>query len=171
MDSKIITIYKNTLLSCMNWFLLWQVLFLFTRDIMNSHTFINVMLGRLSVRREEFKLPLSPNIHIQILQTGLHTFPLRMSWENLTKDQSIFSLVSILLILITFSLANVWIPLGENWCWSLLRRKGLKMFPSRLSLPAQKYLGSFTELYDTCTSRYEITLLHRNYSWSLWLIV
>ena len=24
---------------------------------MNSHTFINIMLGRLSVRREEFKLP------------------------------------------------------------------------------------------------------------------
>ena len=27
--------------------------------------------------------PLSPNIHIQILQTNLHTFPLRISWENL----------------------------------------------------------------------------------------
>ena len=30
------------------------------------------------------------------------------------KDQSIFSLVSILLTLITFSLANVWISLGET---------------------------------------------------------
>ena len=28
-------------------------------------------------------LALSPNIHIQILQTNLHTFPLRISWENL----------------------------------------------------------------------------------------
>ena len=27
--------------------------------------------------------PLSPNINIQILQTGLYTFPLRISWENL----------------------------------------------------------------------------------------
>ena len=34
--------------------------------------------------------PLSPNIHIQILQTDLHTFPSWMSWENLLKDQSIF---------------------------------------------------------------------------------
>ena len=35
--------------------------------------------------------PLSPNIHIQILQTGFYTFPLRISWENLIKDQGIFS--------------------------------------------------------------------------------
>ena len=39
---------------------------------------------------------LSPNIHIQILQTGLYTFPLRISWENLIKDQGIFSLMIIL---------------------------------------------------------------------------
>ena len=45
--------------------------------------------------------PLSPNIHIQILQTDLYTFPLRISKENLIKDQSIFSYVIILLILIT----------------------------------------------------------------------
>ena len=50
--------------------------------------------------------PLKSNIHIQILQTGLHTFPLRMSKENLIKDQGIFSLVIILLILITWSLNN-----------------------------------------------------------------
>ena len=53
--------------------------------------------------------PLSPNIHIQILQTDLHTFPLRISWENLIKDQGIFSLVIILLISTTLSLDNVWI--------------------------------------------------------------
>ena len=29
--------------------------------------------------------PLSPNIHIQILQTDLHTFPLRISWEKFDK--------------------------------------------------------------------------------------
>ena len=33
--------------------------------------------------------PLSPNIHIQILQTDLYTFPYRMSKENLIKDQSV----------------------------------------------------------------------------------
>ena len=31
----------------------------------------------------------------------------------------------ILLILITLSLGNVWILLGENCCWSLLGLKGL----------------------------------------------
>ena len=45
--------------------------------------------------------PLSPNIHIQILQTDLYTFPYRMSKENLIKDQSIFPLVITLFILIT----------------------------------------------------------------------
>ena len=30
--------------------------------------------------------PLSPNIHMQILQTDLYTFPLRISYEHLIKD-------------------------------------------------------------------------------------
>ena len=64
--------------------------------------------------------PLSPNIHIQILQTDLHTFPLRISWENLIKHQGIFSFVIIFYILTTLSLDNVWTLLGENCCWSLL---------------------------------------------------
>ena len=45
------------------------------------------------------------------------------------KDQGIFSLVIILLSLITLSLENVWIMLGENWCWSLLGLKGLIQKP------------------------------------------
>ena len=45
--------------------------------------------------------PLSPSIHIQILQTDLHTFPLRISWENLIKHHGIFSLMIISLIRIT----------------------------------------------------------------------
>ena len=62
---------------------------------------------------------LSPKIHIQILQTDLHTFPHRISWENLFKDQSIFPWVIILFILINFSFYYVLILLRENWCWSL----------------------------------------------------
>ena len=69
--------------------------------------------------------PLSPNIHLQILHTDLYTFPLKISWENLKKDHGIFTLVIILLILITFSFDNVWIFLGENWCWSPLGLNGL----------------------------------------------
>ena len=45
--------------------------------------------------------PLSPNIHLQILQTDLYILPWRMSWENLIKDQAIFSYVIILFILMT----------------------------------------------------------------------
>ena len=52
---------------------------------------------------------------------------LRISGENLMKDQGIFFLVIILSVLLTLSLENVWIMLGENWCWSLLGLKGLKV--------------------------------------------
>ena len=38
--------------------------------------------------------PLSTNIHKQILQTDLYTFPIRISWEKLIKDQRFFSLRS-----------------------------------------------------------------------------
>ena len=90
--------------------------------------------------------PLSPNIKIQILHTDLYTFPLRISWENLIKDQGIFSLVIILLILIASSLNNIWILLGENWSWSLLVLKGLTLllvtsaFSLTINLP---FVGSF----------------------------
>ena len=83
---------------------------------------------------------LSPNIHIQILQTDLHTFPLRISWENLIKDHGIFSMMIILLILITLSLDSVWILLGENCCWSLLGLKGLIYLHLKWSLPILVYL-------------------------------
>ena len=39
----------------------------------------------------------------------------------------------ILLILITLSLDSVWILLGENCCWSLLRLKGLRGWESLLA--------------------------------------
>ena len=73
----------------------------------------------------QLTLSFSPNTHIQILETDRHTFPLRISWENLIKDQDNFSVVIILLILTPLSLDHVRILLGENWCWSLLGLKGL----------------------------------------------
>ena len=66
--------------------------------------------------------PLSPNIHIQILQTDLYTFPLRMSWENLIIDQGIFSCVIILWILITYLLTGYGYCLEKfdlGHCWDL----------------------------------------------------
>ena len=44
---------------------------------------------------------------MQNLQTDLYTFPSRISWENLLKDQGSFSVEIILLILIILSLDNV----------------------------------------------------------------
>ena len=89
--------------------------------------------------------PLSPNIHIQILQTDLHTSPLTISWENLIKDQSIFSMVIILLILITLSLDSVWTLLGETCCWSLLALKGLKK-SGKIMLAKMTTLSQFSWL-------------------------
>ena len=63
--------------------------------------------------REEY--PYSHN-YLQILSTDLHTFSLRVSWENLIEDQHILPLVIILSVLITFSLDGVWKMLEENWC-------------------------------------------------------
>ena len=70
---------------------------------------------------------LNPNFHIQILKTDVHTFPLRISQENLIKHQGIFSLMIIFYILTTSSLDNVWTLLRENCCWSLLGLKGLRI--------------------------------------------
>lgn len=64
--------------------------------------------------------PSNPNIQMEIFQTGLFTFPSRIRWRNLLKDQSIFLLVIILLNLINFSLDEVVRLLGENWWWSCL---------------------------------------------------
>ena len=59
--------------------------------------------------------------------TDLHTFPLRISRENLIKDHGIFSMMIILLILITLSLTVYGLLLGENCCRSLLELKGLTL--------------------------------------------
>ena len=53
------------------------------------------------------KIPLSPNIHIQILHADLYTFPQKISGKNLLKDQTIFPLVNISLIFLTFPLEIV----------------------------------------------------------------
>ena len=58
--------------------------------------------------------PLSPNIYIQTLLIDVHTVLYSISWENLFKDQSNFSLVIISLILITFSADFVLIMVGRN---------------------------------------------------------
>ena len=68
-----------------------------------------------------------------------------MSWENLIKDQSILSSkVIIFLILLTSSHDNVWISLGENWCWSLL---GLLKGLSRLNFEKMLWLSLIKFLY------------------------
>ena len=97
----------------------WIFLNFFSSSNMNDS-----IMGVLFTKYTLLVNPLSPNVHIQILQPDLHTSPLRISWENLIKDHGIFSMMIILLILITLSLDSVWILLGENCCWSLL---GLKV--------------------------------------------
>ena len=110
--------------------------------------------------------PLSPNIYIQILQTDLHTSPLRISWENLIKDHGIFSMMIILLILITLSLDSEWILLGENCCWSLLGLKGFSekalLQHGTLSQQPRKTKEAVDILWDT---HHSAKLFIKEYSW------
>ena len=80
--------------------------------------------------------PSRPNIHLQILETDLF-------WENLIKDQSIFSVLISLLILISFSLYKVWISLGENCGWSLLGLKGLTVLPFKWNLSGRTLASNY----------------------------
>ena len=112
---------SGKLSACLRWYTYCQVSTIFASEFRRKKVGVKKILSITY----SFN-PLSPNIHIQILQTDVHTSPLRISWENLIKDHGIFSLVIILLILITLSLDNVWILLGENCCWSLLGLKKLK---------------------------------------------
>ena len=75
---------------------------------------------------------LSPKIHIQILQTDLNTFPPRISWENLVKDQSIFSFLTIFLVLITFSLTCEVIIVGREFMLITLGTERVKIQTSLL---------------------------------------
>ena len=73
--------------------------------------------------------PLSLNIHLQILQTSLYTFPKRISKENLIKGKCIFSQVIIWSILTTYFLDCVLILLWRKyWCLSLLGLKNIVFY-------------------------------------------
>ena len=72
-----------------------------------------------------FRNPLSPKIHIQILQTDLHLFLLRIVERIWFKIKAISLLVINLVILITCTLDDLLMLVGENWCWPLLGPKGL----------------------------------------------
>ena len=91
---------------------------------------------------------LSPKVQIQILHTSVHTLRYRISWENLIKDQSISFVFIILLILLTFSIDDVLIWLGENWCWSLLGLQGLTNADAQLYFGEELFIGEFSIWYS-----------------------
>ena len=63
----------------------------------------------------------------------------------------------ILLTLITISLGNIWILLGENWCWSLSGLKGLiKAFLHPTHLP---YRECVCKVYIVLSFGFKITRL------------
>ena len=73
-----------------------------------------------------FLILLSPDIHLQIINSP--NWSPYISLKNLLREFDKRSLVIILSTLITISLGNIWILLGENWCWSILGLKGLTWF-------------------------------------------
>ena len=66
----------------------------------------------------------SPKIHIQILQTDLHTFLLTIV-ERIWFKIKVFSFN--LVIYLLFTLIDLLMLLGENWSWPLLGPKGLSL--------------------------------------------
>ena len=76
---------------------------------------------------KEFNLPVfkltlkSPGIHKQILQTDLHTFPYKISWQNFLKDQSTVSSghnfinSNTLFLLIIFGYCWEKVDVGHYW--------------------------------------------------------
>ena len=79
---------------------------------------LRFVLSYVHINPFGFVNPLSHKIHIQIVQTNLHTFLLRTVERVL--DQSIVPLVINLVILIACTLVDLLMLLGENWCWSFL---------------------------------------------------
>ena len=104
----------------------------FLTEMVNYGTyslFSSVPSDRFGIFRSMVSTPITRPARCSVPHTNSPDWssyiPFKISGENLIKDQSIFSLVIILFILITISLDNVWLLLGENWCWSLLDVKGL----------------------------------------------
>ena len=66
------------------------------KDLFTLHKSADKFVERTWIRtggygrfRGEWVNPLNPTIHVQILQTDVHTFPLRPRRENSIKDQSV----------------------------------------------------------------------------------
>ena len=92
-----------------------------TTATFKTHSPLNSLDLSMAVRKKKNLFTLEASIST----TKFSTLIFIHSWESLIKDQSIFSLVIIWLILVTISLDNVSILLKENWWWSLLGLKGL----------------------------------------------
>ena len=67
-----------------------------------------------------FVNPLHPNISMHNLHTVLYTFPEVLRRRNVFKNQELYKLVIIFLIIVTLMFDSGVILLGEIRCWSLL---------------------------------------------------
>ena len=67
-----------------------------------------------------FVNPLHPNISMQVLHTVLYTFPEVLTRGNVFKNQELYKLLIIFLILETLVFDSGVILLGEIRSWSLL---------------------------------------------------
>ena len=80
----------------------------------NHHPLLECLIQWVSCSSVYFN-PLSPKIHIQILQTDLHTFLLGIVEKSWFKIKALFFPVVInLVILITFTLNDLLMLFGEN---------------------------------------------------------
>ena len=107
-------------------------------------------------KKESGLNPLSPNWYTH---TNSPQWSPYISFKNFLREfnkwSRHFSLAIILLILITLSLDNMRIWLGENWCWSLLGLKRVKTrldtIQTELPLPIRTQEKKTENRMDLCT--------------------
>ena len=92
-------------------------------SIINLHCWQHFLGGGINPLMPQYPQTNSPNWSLYI--------SLRNELGEIDKRSEIFLFVIIWLILIDVALDNLWILLGENWCWSLLGLKGLTKYCTR----------------------------------------
>ena len=112
----------------------------------------------------------------QYLHTNSQDWSPYISFKNYLREFNKRSKIDLfvvnLLILIDFALNNLWISLGENWCWSLLGLKGLSILGKMTGLEIFKQ-SSEVEVIDIDHKLYMMTKkivsceqITRKYNWN-----
>ena len=128
--------YASSTSNCLDCLCCWQLLFPFQNSILGctsghaAATCMSAACVNQALGRRNWSLSGVIFWPYKLQHTNSPNLPPYISLKKLLREfykrSCIFTFVIIFSILIIISLDNVWISLGENWCWSPLGLKGLK---------------------------------------------